>query len=145
MFPSSSSWCRSSEYTETCCTFWLNVNIFGTHWAHTFLNNKCSKDNFFNPSNTVGRDMSHCNSSLSWNQLFDALNVHTKYSCWLNTNMWDIRDFFTTFRKLTVPIMTGFLPCSPFDQRTAARFSFTRNVTIQHSSAPCVKSDTILY
>jgi hypothetical protein len=26
----------------TCHTFWLNINILGTHQAHTFSNNKCS-------------------------------------------------------------------------------------------------------
>jgi hypothetical protein len=31
-----------TDVWQTHWAFWSNVNIFGTHQAHTFLNNKCS-------------------------------------------------------------------------------------------------------
>jgi hypothetical protein len=41
VFFSNSNRCRRSADT-THYSFWLNINVFGTHQAHTFLKNKCS-------------------------------------------------------------------------------------------------------
>jgi hypothetical protein len=75
----------SAISTATCCTFWSNVNIFGTHQAQTTLNSKCSwvivlTLQIFNA--TVGCSITHCNSPVSKNLLLDVANVHIMYSSW---------------------------------------------------------------
>lgn len=76
-FPSCSNQYRCSKDTETSCTFWLNVSIFGTHPAHTSLNSVTHHGHTF------------LNSTCSW-IIVSTLQTHT-HTHWMHCNSYVLK------------------------------------------------------
>jgi hypothetical protein len=98
MFSSSSNRCRCLADTATHCTFWLDINIFGTYHVHTFMNNECSWM-IVSACPTLIPLLDVITCTVSQNQLFSMANVCIVYSSWLNICMWSVWGFFMAFRK----------------------------------------------
>jgi hypothetical protein len=78
---------------------------------HTFVNNKYSWAIALTLPKLLNatKNLKSCKNqqlTVSQNHFIGTGSVPVvyKYNCWLNISMSYVQDFFTTFRKLTVPI-----------------------------------------